>query len=161
MAETKVKSGNNILVTGIVVVIVAAIAFFGGMQFQKMQKSGASQFATQNGQGGRGGAAGRFGGQFRGGANGARPIVGQILSSDDNSITVKMMDGSTKIVLVGANTKINKTDTGTKSDLKNGANVLVVGTSNSDGTVSGTSIQLNPQTMMFGTRPSGTPAAQQ
>ncbi|HVT01730.1 MAG TPA: hypothetical protein VHE53_05910 [Patescibacteria group bacterium] len=162
MADTKVKSGSNLLMTGVIVVVVAAVAFFGGMQYQKMQRP-SGQFAATNGQGRFVQGAARFGmGNGTGRGNGInRPIIGQIISTDANGITIKMADGSTKIILVGSDAKINKTDTGTKSDFKNGINVLVVGTTNSDGTVTATNVQINPGTMMFGNRPSGTPTPAQ
>jgi hypothetical protein len=123
---------NAVVITILVAVIVGALGFFGGMQYQKMQR-GAGRF----------GAAGGFGGRA-GGANGTRPVVGQISSMDSNSVTVKLPDGSSKIVILSTSTAINKQATGSKSDLKNGENILVIGTSNSDGSITAQNIQLNP-----------------
>lgn len=137
---------KNNLILGVIIALVigGAVGFFGGMQYQKSQRPNFAQGnfpGRENGQPGQ-----RFGG-----ANGAnRPVSGEIISADDKSITVKMQDGSSKIVILSDTTSINKQATGTKDDLKTGTNVAVFGTSNSDGSVTAQSIQLNP---MFRTSP--------
>jgi hypothetical protein len=97
-----------------------------------------------------------FSGQFQrfgnGNANvgqgarlGGRPVVGEIISQDDKSITVKMADGSTKIVILSDSTTYSKTDSASKEDLKIGTQVGVFGTDNSDGSITAQNVQLNPQ----------------
>ncbi len=81
--------------------------------------------------------------------------MGEILSEDDKSITVKMEDGSSKIVLISDTTQINKTDPGAKSDLTVGTKVGVFGVDN-NGTVTAQNIQIDPQQMRIGT-PSASP----
>ena len=66
--------------------------FFGGMMYQKNQ-------TPSFGMMGRGNFAGRFGSQNGQNAN-FRPVRGQVLSMDNNSLTVKMSDGSTEIVVL-------------------------------------------------------------
>ena len=130
---------NNMVIMIILVLVAGAAGFFGGMQYQKSQR--ARQFGGAGGQ-----YSGAFG--FRGGngttRNGARPVSGSILSSDDKSITVKLSDGSTMIVLVTGSTTINKATTAAKSDLTTGTTVAAFGTTNSDGTMTATNIQINP-----------------
>lgn len=110
------------------------------MQYQKSQRSNfaASQFSSGQG-GGRG--QGRFGQD--------RPANGEIISADDKSVTVKLQDGSSMIVLLTNTTAFNKSAEGSKSDLKVGERVAVFGTENSDGSVTAQNVQLNP---MFGGR---------
>jgi hypothetical protein len=130
------KGNNNLILTIILVLVVGAIAFFGGMQYQKMQRP---NFA--NGQfAGRGGANGNR--IFQGRAGNNRPVAGEILSTDDNSITVKMPDGSTKIVILSDQTTINKASTGAKSDLKKGERVTAFGTANSDGSITAQNVSI-------------------
>ena len=122
----------------IIAVVVAAAAFYGGMHYQKSQQS---SFATNA----AGGAGGRFGGQggFGGRGNSAnRPVSGQVVSQDANSITVKMTDGSSKIINYSGSTKINKASTGSAADLKSGTTVSVFGTTNSDGSVTAQMISI-------------------
>jgi len=75
-------------------------------------------------------------------------VIGSILSMDDKSVTVKLSDGSSKIVLFSDSTTYTNTVDAAKSDLKVGENVAVSGTSNSDGSVTATSVQINPKFQM-------------
>jgi hypothetical protein len=144
---------KNIIIVGIGIVallIGGGAGFFGGMQFQKGKTPVRGQF----------GANGTFTrGAGRGGANGMA-VRGQIISADNNSVTVKMMDGSTKIVILSSNTMIGKTTSGSASDLTNGSNVTVFGTTNSDGSITAQNVQVG-NGMLFGggPRPSGNPSA--
>ena len=146
---------NNVAVIVIVALLVGGgLGFFGGMQYQKSQRTaGFAQFAN-----GPGGFAGR--GSGAGGArtrgNGAE---GTILSVDNNSITVKLADGSSKIVLLTSSTSINKAAQATTSDLAVGTTVAAFGTTNTDGSITATNVQINP--MMRGPgAPSGPSGAQ-
>lgn len=147
---------KNNLIIGVIIALVigGAVGFFGGMTYQKNQRPNFATFNAGGGNfsGGPGGQNGQFrtGGARGFGANGAnRPTVGEIISSDDKSITVKLQDGSSKIVVLTDKTSINKAAEGTRDDLKTGTNVLVIGTSNSDGSQTATNIQLNPETRFF------------
>ena len=133
---------NTIIIAVILLAAGLGGGFFAGMQYQKGQTTQRGQF----GQGANG--TRRFGGGNSNGAN--RPISGEIISFDDKSITIKMQDGSSKIVLISDTAQINKADKATKADLKNGEKVAVFGMTNSDGSVSALSIQLNPQMRGFG-----------
>ncbi|MDE2025620.1 MAG: hypothetical protein KGJ07_03950 [Patescibacteria group bacterium] len=135
---------NHWIITIILVIVVGVAGFFVGMQYARMSR-GAGRFGNTTFQ--------RFGGN---GAN--RPVVGKIISTDANGITVQLMDGSSKIVIVSSSTSINKSAAGTKDDLKTGNTVAVFGTTNSDGSVTAQNIQLNPQYRMM--RPTGAPTNQ-
>jgi len=133
---------NNILVTVLIALAVGSAGFFGGMKYQQ------SKTPTSMGQFGRNGGP-RVQGlnqQRPGGFNaqGLRPVAGEIISQDDKSITVKLGDGSSKIVLFSDTTSINKAAEGTKGDLKVGDSVRIFGIANSDGSVTAQNIQLNP-----------------
>lgn len=145
--KVKNVNKNTILIVSVILIILAGGGgFFGGMQYQKSQRG-----TLAGGQFTRGTGAGRFGGGA-GGANGAnRPVLGQIVSSDDKSITVKMSDGSTKIVILSSSTSINKADKGSAADLKIGETVAAFGIANSDGSITAQSVQLNPMMRMGGT----------
>lgn len=130
----------------LIAVIFAGGGFFGGMQYQKSktvqnirQQFGNSQFQ-------RGSGSVNISGQPRqiGNRIGGRAIAGEILSQDDKSITVKMNDGSTKIVFLSDTTTISMATEGAKEDLKINTPVMVFGSENSDGSITATNIQLNP-----------------
>lgn len=146
--EEKEKSkkviNKSLITTVIVALVVGVAAFWGGMQYSQSRRSAAfRQFADGQGepQGFRRGnvAIGNRNG------NGFRPVNGEIIASDDKSITVKLQDGSSKIIIISDNTQINKAETVSKSDLADGQTVAVFGQENSDGTVTAQSIQLNPE----------------
>lgn len=130
-----------ILVTAIV---VGAAAFYGGMQYQKSQRGA--------------GFAGR-GGQFRqgfaGGALNNGVVRGQILSNDGRTMTVKLPDGSSKIVIFSGNASITEATSSSAAALQSGKEVMVFGTTNSDGSVTAQNVQINPQTRMGNRNSSG------
>lgn len=126
----------------ILIAAVTAIAgFFAGYKFQTYHNLSrradfAGQFQRRN-----------FGGpntNNRQNIGFGRPITGEITSFDDNSVTIKMHDGSTKIVIVSKSTSYTNSSEGSKSDLKLGVNIGVFGSANSDGTLSAQNIQINP-----------------
>ena len=128
---------NNTIVAIVVTVVVGATAFFAGMKYQQSQRQANFQRLGTNG------TLGNFRGQNPEGTN-FQPMNGEIITRDDKSITVKLQDGSSKIILISDSTTINKAEAGTKEDLKEGEKVLVIGQTNSDGSVTAQSIQLNP-----------------
>lgn len=131
---------KNIIITIILVVIACGGGFFAGMKYQQSVRSSFSR------QLGTGQGAGTTGAQNRG--RGGSMVAGDVINVDDKSITVKLQDGSSKIVIVTETTTISKASDGTKSDLKVGGQVAVFGSGNSDGSVTAQNIQLNPQLRM-------------
>jgi preprotein translocase subunit YajC len=133
---------NQIITLVLVAVVFAGVGFFGGTKYQQSQtQSQRGQLAGQLGNRGTPGAAngmGRTGG-FRGGQ-----ILGDIMSVDNNSITIKLADGSSKIILLSNTTSINQASIATITDLKVGEKVAAFGTANSDGSVTAQNVQINP-----------------
>jgi len=132
--EKKMPSLNIIIVVALVAIFAGA-GFFAGTKFQQRT------FTRMIGQ--------RFQGQGQGQARngqrtGFRPVTGEIISNDGTSITVKLDDGSSKIVMLSDKTAINKASAATKEDLVTGEKVMVIGQENSDGSVTAQDIQLNP-----------------
>jgi len=126
---------KNLMITILLLVVVGGGAFFAGMKYQQSKRSNFNrQFGNmQNDRNGQAGNRQNF-----------RPINGEIISADDKSITVKMTDGSSKIVLLNDKTTINKAADATKEDLKVGEKVMAMGQENSDGSITAQTIQLNP-----------------
>ena len=145
---------KKIIVSVVMTAVVAgAIGFFGGMTYSRQSVSqvrgGARQANFQNlspeerqqmsTQGGFGGSAGR-----RGGISGGGIAAGEVLSLDAKSITVKLRDGGSKIVFVSSSTAIMKSVTGSLADLLSGEQVVVMGSANSDGSLTAQSVQIRP-----------------
>jgi len=124
---------KTVIIALLIVFVVGAGGFFAGMKYQQ---SKSPRFGNFQGAGNR---------QFQQRAQGFRPVNGEIISADEKSITVKLQDGSSKIVILSDTTTISKSADATKADLKVGEKVAVFGTENSDGSVTAQNIQLNPQ----------------
>lgn len=125
---------KNLLIIIVVAIVVGAGAFYAGMKYQSSKRSlYAGGFQGQQSSGYR---------QRFGQAGGT--VRGQILSISDDSITVKLTDGSTKIIVLSDTTSYVKSASGAKSDLIVGDSIMAFGTQNSDGSVTAQNIQLNP-----------------
>ena len=133
---------NNLIIILVVALLVGAGGFFAGMKYQQSKNPRFGNF-----QGARNGQSGQRG-------QGFRPVNGEILSADEKSITVKLQDGTSRIVILSDTTTYNKTAEGSKADLKTGDRIAVFGTDNSDGSVTAQNVQLNP---VFRGLPGGSP----
>ena len=71
-------------------------------------------------------------------------VTGQVIAKDTSSITIKLRDGGSQILLLGGSTIIMKATTGTLADLAIGSDITATGASNSDGSLTAQSIQLRP-----------------
>lgn len=129
---------NKILISIIVTALIfGGIGFFVGMRYQQSKNprlfarnfSGNANFSGRTNQGNQ---------------NNFRPVSGEILSVDDKSITVKLPDGSSKIVILGDSTNISKSESASKEDLKVGEKISAFGSLNQDGSITASNIQLNP-----------------
>jgi hypothetical protein len=138
---------KSLLITIIVAIVFGAGGFFGGMHYQKSQPVTFGSVANSEGKPAM---------MFKGGGGsgvqtmGVEPVSGEIISQDDNSITVKMEDGSSKIVILSDATKINKTSEGTSSDLKTGEKVTAFGSANSDGSITAQTVSLGNAMIRMG-----------
>lgn len=121
----------------IVAVVAIGVSFYGGMKYGISQAAVARAAQRQAGGfgGGRGGGFGNGGGA---------PVAGEIVDKSDKGFTVKLRDGGSKIVFTSDTTTIMKSVSGTADDLKIGQTVVVMGATNSDGSVTAQSVQLRP-----------------
>lgn len=133
----------KVLVPIILVLVGLGVGFFGGFEYRNYQIRKNLTNGGENFQRFVGNRNGTMGGQgnvmMRGG------VFGTIFSIDSNGITVKLNDGSSKIVLFSSSTTFANTVSATKNDLKTGDTIAVFGASNSDGSVTATSVQINPE----------------
>ncbi len=138
---------KNIIIGGVVGVVVLAGVFYGGIQFGQAHtgnrvmggefRGDGMQFA-QNRQGGRTGGMSVRGGMMAG------FIGGEVIAKDLTSMTVKLMDGGSKIIFTSASTTVSKSAEGTLADVSVGSSVVVQGKANSDGSLTASSVQLRP-----------------
>jgi hypothetical protein len=129
---------KQIAIYAAIFIVAAGGGFMGGMKYQ--QSKTPASVAGRTGAGGAGGFGG--GGRRFGGANGGSFVNGQVLSKDNNSITVKNMAGGSQIVILGSSTQYRKAVDGTATDVIVGGAVTVTGTTNSDGSLTAQSVQI-------------------
>lgn len=141
MEKTQTKKTNQWIVTTIVAILFAVGGFFGGTKYQQSKASTFSGFGNR----GAAGQLNRGSGMPNGRGNGFNTIVGQVISTENNTATVKLADGSTKIIILSGSTTISKSESGAKSDLVSGTQVAVFGLTNTDGSITAQTVQVNPQ----------------
>jgi len=144
---------NKIIKIVIGIVIVAGIAFYGGMKYGQSKipalANNATGFANLSPEERQArlqqfGAAGFAGGQ-KGTRAGGESAAGEVIAKDDKSITVKLSDGGSKIVFFTANTPVMKSVPGLPQDIAIGTQVVANGTKNQDGSITSQSIQIRPK----------------
>jgi len=158
---------NKLITTVIAVaVVVGGGAFYGGMKYteskapagqfsrgdfqnlspeerqQRFQELGANVSGVFGDQDHEGEDSFR-GGRFGSGEGGSRPLSGEILSQTEDSLTIKLSDGSTKIIFVSDSTEITKFVDGALDDLTGGGQIFVGGSENPDGSYTAQTIRLS------------------
>ncbi len=132
-------NNSKLLIAILATTLVAGAAgFFGGMQYQKSKKVVMGNFPVMSEQF-RSGERQMFGGDLQ---DRGRMTRGEIIDSDEKSITVKLPDGSSRIIFVGETTKISESTPSAKERLTEGTQVFVTGTANPDGSMNATLIQI-------------------
>ncbi|HOX95984.1 MAG TPA: hypothetical protein PLI45_01255 [Candidatus Woesebacteria bacterium] len=131
---------KTILFSAVISFAALFLGFFAGTTYQKGKlaatRPGINQQGMVNGT--------RTVSANTGNRNGA-PVSGKIIKLDATSITIQTSDGSNKIVLISDSTKVNKTTQASKADLKEGDEVMVIGTTDS------TTGSISAQTVNMGT----------
>jgi hypothetical protein len=132
---------KNLIIVVLLLVVVAVGSFLAGRKFSSDRRTfGTGQFGAR-----QPGMPFGQGNQGQGNRGSFRPISGEIISVDDKSITVKIADGSSKIVILTDKTEINQASKATVDDLKVGGQVMAMGQENTDGSITAQNIQLNPR----------------
>jgi len=133
---------NTKLIIGILLAVVGAVGFFGGMKYQ--QSKGFSMADMQS-TAMHGGMPSQRGPTEAREMNNSGMVSVEIIDKDETSITVKQADESTKIILLSEDTGVNKTSEGSVDDLETGETVMIFGQENPDGSISAANVQLNPR----------------
>jgi hypothetical protein len=123
---------------------LAVIVALGGGFFWGKSMAGSSRAGFPPG-----GVAGAFGSsarKFPGGATGGGMVTGQIAAMDGSSITLQLPNGNSQIIFYSSSTQVSEPTMVPVSTLKEGTNVVVAGTSNSDGSMAATTIQVRTGT---------------
>lgn len=132
---------------GLVLLSVAALSVFGGMQLQKrvldggendrgfmmMGEDGASFTGGPMGRNGAGGTMRRSMGDM---------VSGEIISKDDTGITISLPDGGSRIIYVVDSTTVTEAEQKTVSDLAVGQAVMVTGSGGEGDVMTASSIAI-------------------
>lgn len=130
---------NKLIIGGVVLVVVTAVSFCGGMLYGQNKKTNRGNFPNMTN-------------MVNGQKTGSGMVSGEITAKDAQSFTVKLGNGGSKIVFFSESTKVSKSTDGALSDLETGEKVMVIGTANEDGSVTAKTIQLGT-TMPAGGQP--------
>ncbi len=124
--------------------VIILVSFYAGVQYEKSKTPTFDGNRNNMMQAGAGAYGGRTGG--RSGAMNSGFSSGEVLSKDDKSLTIKLRNGGSQIVLLSDKTQVVKSDQGTLNDVTVGENISINGTANQDGSVTAESIQIRPST---------------
>lgn len=153
------KKNQYTLILG--AILLSVVSFFAGTRYQLSKSSPVNQATngvglqagTQNsgktvaGQQAIMGKAGT--GTVQNGQQGGM-TSGEITSKDDESLTIKTSDGSSKIIIVAESTNYQETVKAALSDLAVGDSVTVLGSSNSDGSITAQTVTIGESAIPTG-----------
>ena len=125
--------------------VIGGLSFYGGTIYAKAEQPNAANFVARAAGGNfpGGAVAGRAGGTRAGGA-GIGLTSGEVVAKDDQGLTIKLSDGGSKNVFTSASTTISMMSDGSTDDVEIGTNVFINGTTNSDGSITASMIQIRP-----------------
>jgi len=141
---------KKIVGTVIVGIVVFGAGFGSGIYYQKKSGTSATSGTLPSGNfdgtrpNGINGGTPPNGIDGRNGGPGGGGVSGEIITKNDSSITVKKSDGSTVIVYFDDSITVSKNETGSVSDLTVGVPIQAIGTTNSDKSVTGKNIIIQP-----------------
>lgn len=124
------------------ILIVGGGAFYGGMEygesktpFDNFSRQGLQNLSEEQRQ--------QFSQERTEGEIGTGFLSGEVIAKDEQSLTLKMPDGGSKIVFFSGSTEISKTTEGSAEDIEIGKQIMVTGQQNSDGSYTAKTIQLS------------------
>lgn len=121
---------NNLFLIILISLLVFGGSFLAGMKYQESKNPASRLSETRRPQSLRN--------------QGLRPVNGEIINIEEDTLTVKISDGSSKIIFLPEKLNLTKSSPGSKKDLEKGKKVAIFGTENPDGSLVAQSIQLNP-----------------
>lgn len=122
----------------VAVILAGAGGFFASMSFSEKLGANVGDAFRDHQRGdfsARGGPA--FGGR-------GQPLFGEIISQGEGSFTIKLSDGSTRIIFISDSTQITKSIDGILDDLEIAGQIFVSGEENPDGSYTAKTIQIRP-----------------
>lgn len=150
---------NKIMIPAVVGVIGIGLGFAGGTMYAKQQTlNNGPMYGNFGNFGERGGNTPRGMGAKNGnavgnaqgntgmgvGMKGNGAVTGEVTAKDGKTLTIKMLDGSSRIVNLSDSTTYRMSTEASLDKIEVGTKVATFGSSNSDGSTTATSIEINP-----------------
>jgi hypothetical protein len=136
----------------IIWIIIAIAALVGGFLWGKSAAAGSVTAAGRTGAGrfalgsSTTGFAGRGGFGGAAGAGGAGLATGQVLSVSGDSLTLQLANGNSENIFFSSSTQVIVPQPAPLSTIQSGTMVMVEGTTNSDGSVTASTIEVRNTT---------------
>lgn len=129
--------------------LLMGASFFAGVQYQSSIQSNGSRSTNQTGmrQQGTGQQRNFAQGGAQNGPQVGGMVTGEVIALESQSMTIKMTDGGSKIVIVAGSTSYQKNLAGSLTDVVVGGKVTIIGTANSDGSVTAKTVMLGDTLM--------------
>ena len=125
----KLKTMNREILFLIILILVATTAFYVGMKYQQSKMP-----------------QGVF---FQGGGQTAqareRMLSGEVISKDEKSLTLKLPNGSIRIIFLSEKTEFLKMTEGNLNDIEAGKQIMIIGNQTTEGAFVAEQIQLSPR----------------
>jgi len=134
----------------IALVVIGGGAFYGGMRYGQGTYQISKNLSPEQQQLLQKKAGGAFPGGIKDKGTGSNFLNGEVIDKDEQSLTLKMLDGGSKIVFFSDSTKVSKTTDGLMNDIEIGKKITVSGEQNSDGSYTAETIQLSPRVIQPG-----------
>ena len=134
----------------IALVVIGGGAFYGGMKYGQGTYQISKNLSPEQQQLLQKKAGGAFPGGIKDKGAESNFLNGEVIAKDEQSLTLKMQDGGSKIVFFSNSTEISKMTDGLIDDIEIGKQVMVGGDQNSDGSYTAETIQLSPRVIQPG-----------
>ncbi len=141
------KTMKKIISIIIALVIIGGGAFYGGMKYGQSEGLSHQNFQNLSLEQRQQLFQGNMGESFQRGIRMGTELSflnGEVIDKDEQSLTLKLSDGGSKIVFLSDSTEISKTIKGLIDDVEIGKQIMISGEQNSDGSYTAKTIQLSP-----------------
>lgn len=132
------KNINTYIMVGVTAVVVGAGGFVAGTKYQQSQTQRRFTQGNSEVRGNLPSRGANVGGSGRG------MTVGEVSAKENNNLTLKMADGSSKIVILADSTTYQTCAEAKLENIEVGSKVAVNGATGNDGTITANNIEINP-----------------
>jgi hypothetical protein len=139
-----------ILACTITAVVAGTLGYVGGVKMSGMRRTvqfGGGERNVMMTRGGEGNSTAQKPSGNVGRIMGPRSTIGEVIAKDANSMTVKMNDGSSRIIILSDKTTYRISSDANLDKIEVGTKIAAFGETGSDGSITATSIEINPVMM--------------